>query len=83
MRAVCDAMARMELGYAVVRPDAADAADAAADPVRFESHLYNVNACTQEQAEKHREQCRHANPLCPSAGPTLQMVGLIKCASCV
>ena len=50
MRAVCDAVARLELGYTVVRPDAADAADAAADPVRRGSRACNAVCCTLEQA---------------------------------
>ena len=50
MRAVCDAVARLELGYTVVRPDAGDAADAAADPVRRGSHVWNAICGKQKQA---------------------------------
>lgn len=50
MRAVCDAVAHLELGYTVVRPDAADAADAAADLVRRGSHVRNAACCTHNQA---------------------------------
>lgn len=48
MRAVCDAVARLELGYTVVRPDAADAADAAAELVRRGGCLYHADCCTPE-----------------------------------
>ena len=49
-RAMCDAVARLELGYTVARPDAADAADAAADPVRHGVTLYDASVDMQEQA---------------------------------
>lgn len=56
MRAVCDAVVRLELGYTVVRPDAADAADAAADPVRCGCQLWRAifsqkQACTYPQRD--------------------------------